>query len=221
MNDTSCVLAGLIRLLTPPVLIVLWHKKTGARFYPALIAVIVCFPAFIIGAMIRSGFQIESFVGRFLANGLLYGILEEGTKFLTMKYLLGDYDSRKDAVTYGLAHGYQENFSAGLSCFGLIGTGRAASDIFGVNLWTALAGAAFSVSLTVLIFYGIQTDKSMLMLPIAILVHAFGNAFMGIFRFDTAVVILGDGLLTAGVCYAAYRCWKSLWDPYDDEYKTG
>ena len=217
MNDFSCVLAGLVRILTPPLLVFLWHKKTGARIYPALIAFVVCFPAFIIGAMIRSGFQIESFVGRFLANGLLYGILEEGTKFLTMKFLLEEYDSREDAVTYGLAHGYQENFTAGLSCFGLIGTGNAASDIFGVNLWTAVCGALFAVSLTVLIFYGIRTDKSMLMLPIAILAHAFSNAFLGIFRFDTAIVIFGDGLLTAGVCYAAYRCWKNLWNPYDFE----
>ena len=217
MDDMSCVLAGLVRILTPPLLVFLWHKKTGARIYPALIAFVVCFPAFIIGAMIRSGFQIESFVGRFLANGLLYGILEEGTKFLTMRFLLEDYDSREDAVTYGLAHGYQENFTAGLSCFGLIGTGNAASDIFGVNLWTAVCGALFAVSLTVLIFYGIRTDKSMLMLPAAILLHAFGNAFLGIFRFDTAIVIFGDGLLTAGVCYAAYRCWKNLRNPYDFE----
>lgn len=217
MDDFSCVLAGLVRILTPPLLVFLWHKKTGARIYPALIAFVVCFPAFIIGAMIRSGFQIESFVGRFLANGLLYGILEEGTKFLTMKFLLEEYDSREDAVTYGLAHGYQENFTAGLSCFGLIGTGNAASDIFGVNLWTAVCGALFAVSLTVLIFYGIRTDKSMLMLPIAILAHAFSNAFLGIFRFDTAIVIFGDGLLTVGVCYAAYRCWKNLWNPYDFE----
>ena len=216
MTDFSCVLAGLVRILIPPVLIVLWCKKTGARLYPALIAVIVCFPAFIIGALVRSGFHTESVVGFALANGLLYGILEEGAKFLSLKFLLEDYDSRKDAVTYGLAHGYQENFFAGLSCFGLIGTGNAASDIFGVNLWTAFAGAAFAVGLTVLIFYGIQTEKSLIMLPAVIGLHAFTNAAFRLLYLDTPLVIFVDALVTAGVCYAAYRCWKNLRNPYDD-----
>jgi hypothetical protein len=42
---------------------------------------------------------------------------------------------------------------------------------------------------------------------------------MGIFRFSTPIVI---GVMTpvcAAVCYAAYRCWKALEDPYGDEYE--
>lgn len=216
MTDFSCVLAGLTRILMPPVLILLWRRRTGARLFPALISVIVCFPAFIIGNAIRSGLHSESVIGYALENGLLFGILEEGTKFLALRFLLEDYDSRKDAVTYGLAHGYQENFCAGLSCFGLIGTEKAASDIFGVNLWTSLSGPVSAAALTFLIFYGIQTGKSKLMLPAAILVHACSNAFFRIFYFDTPLVIFVDALVTAGVCYAAYRCRKNLQSPYDD-----
>ena len=204
-------------MLIAPVLLILWHKKTSARIYPALVSFGVCVPAFIVGYMIRSCFGMESFVNYRLANGLLYGILEEGAKFLAMKFLLENYDSRKDAVTYGLAHGYQESFSAGLSCFGLIGSSNIASDMLGVNLWSAVNGVVFTVSLTVLIFYGIQMGKSKLTLPVAIFVHAFSNAIGGIFYFAAAIVIFADGLITAGVCYAAYRCWKSLWELSDDE----
>ena len=50
MSDLNCLLAGLIRLFSPLLFLVLWHRKTGARFYPALIAFPVCFPVFIAGA---------------------------------------------------------------------------------------------------------------------------------------------------------------------------
>lgn len=47
-------------------------------------------------------------------------------------------------------------------------------------------------------------------LPIVILLHAFSNAFTGLFQFSTPIEI--------AVCYAAYRCWKTLEDPYEDEF---
>ena len=216
MSDLNCLLAGLIRLFSPMLFLVLWHRKTGARFYPALIAFPICFPVFIAGAAIRSGFDPNDYIGFYIKQGILYGILEETAKYLALRFILTDYDSRKDAVTYGIGHSALEDITGGLTCLGLIGTDRAAPDILWVNLWTALEGIAFAAALTVLIFYGIRTDKSKIMLPAAILLHAFSNALFGLYRGSTAVVIGIGTLATAGVCYAAYRCWQAMKNPYED-----
>jgi len=214
VTDVNCLLAGLTRLLSPLLLLILWHKKTGAQFYPALIAVPVCLPVFAVGAMIRSGFSHDDAIAFYIQQGLLYGILEETAKFLMLRFVLTSYDRRKDAVTYGIGHGAWEEFGAGMACFGLIGSGSADPNIFWFNLWAAAEGAAFCIALTVLIFYGIKTGKSGIMLPAAILLHAVSNAAAGIL-IEPAAITIGT-LLTVGVCFAAYRCWRAMWNPYED-----
>lgn len=215
MTDVNCLLAGLIRLFTPLLLLILWHKKTGARLFPAPVAFLICFPVFILGAAIRSGFGQDDPLAYYIQQGLLYGILEEGTKYLVLCFLLTSYDSRKDAVTYGIGHGAYEAFGAGMACFGLIGLDAAAPDILWMNLWMAVEAAAFCIGLTVLIFYGIYTGKSKVMLPVAILLHAVCNAVGGILI--EFIVIPIRILLTAGICFAAYRCWQEMGTPYEDE----
>ncbi|MBR2284262.1 MAG: YhfC family intramembrane metalloprotease [Ruminococcus sp.] len=215
MTDLSCLLSGLIRLLTAPVLLIILHKKTGARLYPAVIALLACLPAFIIAGVIRSGFSHDNFYAYYIRQGLLYGIFEEGAKFLVLRFYLTSYDSRRDAVSYGIGHSAFEDIGAGLSCFGLIGTDRAAPDILLHNIWAEAEGVLLVAALTVLIFYGIQTGKSKVMLPAAILLHAFGNMIAGLF-IDSAAIIART-LLTAGICFAAYRCYRALWTPFEDE----
>lgn len=218
MTDLNCLLAGLIRLFGPTVLLILWHKKTGARFYPALIAFGICFPAFIIGNIVRSGFDRENIIAAYIKQGILFGILEEGAKFLMLRFHLTNYDSRKDAVTYGIGHNMLENFGGGMACLGLIGTGRAAPEILWINLWTFAEDALWTAALTIFIFYGIRTDKSKLMLPLAMLIHAVCNAVGGIFQFSTLIVVVFQTLVTTGICFAAYRCWKAMENPYEDEF---
>lgn len=210
MTDLNCLLAGLTRLLSPLLLLILWRKKTGARLYPAIIAFLVCFPVFIIGGAIRSGFSHGDPIAYYIRQGLLYGVLEEGAKYLMLRYHLTSYDSRRDAVTYGIGHGAYEELCAGISCLGLIGSDRADPNIFWLNLWAAAEGAAFVIALTVLIFYGIQMDRSKFMLPIAIILHAVSNMTAGIFSFSNSIVIILGTLLTAGICFAAYRCWRAM-----------
>ena len=84
-----------------------------------------------------------------------------------------------------------------------------------MNLWMAVEAAAFCIGLTVLIFYGIYTGKSKVMLPVAILLHAVCNAVGGILI--EFIVIPIRILLTAGICFAAYRCWQEMGTPYEDE----
>ena len=216
--DFSCFLSGMIRICIEPVLLFFWWKKKRARLFPALAALIVCFPVFIVANCIRNGFAHDEFYAAYLKQGLLYGIFEEGAKFLMLRFALESYDSRKDAVTYGLGHGYLESFFAGLSCFGLIGADNVAPDILLVNVWSAIDGVLSVVALTVIIAYGIRMGKSKITLPAAMLIHAFSNAFMGIFRFSTPIVIGVMTPVSAAICYAAYRCWTAMEDPFEDEY---
>ena len=213
MKDLQCVLSGMLWLLGPPLLMILRHKKTGARFYPAIIAFPVCIPVFFLGGAIRSVFSTEDFAGYYIRQGILYGILEEGAKFLVLRFHLTNYDSRKDAVSYGIGHAAFEAFGSGMTCLGLTGTGRAAPDLLLHTVWAVPAHIAWTVSLTVLIFYGIYTDKWKRLLPIAMLLHAAGNMVQGIFMESAAAVIYI--LLTAGQCFAAYRCWQTMgqWEP--------
>ena len=210
MTDLNCLLAGLARLLVPLLLLILWHKKTGARILPAPAAFLICLPVFTIAGLIRTGFAQGDLLSFCLKQGLLYGIFEEGSKYLALRYMLTSYDSPRDAVTYGIGHGAFESFSGGMACLNLIWTGRAAPDILPVNLFTAIEGEAFAIALTVLIFYGIQTGRTKLMLPIAIFLHFISNATTTLYSFSTPIVVIKCTVMTAGICYAAYRCFVKL-----------
>lgn len=206
MTDLSCLLAGLIWLFISPVLLFLLHRKTGARLFPAFIAFPVCLPVFLISGAIRSGFAQDDLISFCLQQGLLYGIAEEGAKYLALRFLLPSYDSMEDAAAYGIGHGAWEAFGTGLSCLGLIGSDRAAADILPVNLWAAAEGALSVIALTVLIQYGLRSGRTKAMLPAAILFHAVSNAVGGIFSFSMPVVMVLRTLLTAAECGIAYRC---------------
>ena len=54
------------------------------------------------------------------------------------------------------------------------------------------------------------------MLPAAILLHAAANASQGILTEPAAIAF--QTLLTAGVCFAAYRCYQAMQNPYEDEF---
>ncbi len=216
MTNINCLLAGLTRLLGPLLLLIFWHKKTGARIFPAPVALVVCFPVFIVAGAIRSGFDHNDYLSFYLQQALLYGIFEEGSKFLVLRYLLTSYDDRKDAVTYGIGHCAFEDIGAGFACLNLIGTGRAASDIFLMNVLSFVEGSAFCIGVTVLIFYGIHMNKSKIMLPLAMFLHFISN-FIGGALITSASMVLSL-LTTAGMCYAAYRCYKAMETQSDDQW---
>lgn len=214
MSDLNCFLAGMIRLLTPLLLVIILHKKTGARIFPAIAALTACFPAFIIAGAIRSGFDHSNLISFCIRQGILYGIFEEGTKFLVLRYLLTSYDNRRDAVSYGIGHSAFEEIGAGFACLNLIGTDRAAHDILIINIFDAIFGSLFVVSLTVIIFYGIYIGKPLPMLLVAILLHAISNAAAGIFYFSDLIVVVFTVVLTAVECCIAYRFWKNMQSHY-------
>lgn len=214
MKDLSCLLSALLNLSGPTALVLFWRKKTGARIFPALAAFLVCFPVFIMGNAIRSNFDHNSFITFYIQQGLLFGVLEECTKYLMMRYALTAYDSRKDAVTYSIGHGAYEEFGIGIKCLALIGTGNAASDILLFQLWSFPLNAVFDAAVAVIIIYGIKNEKSTVTLPAVILVHTVFNASVGIFIEPVAIIL--HILIMAVVCCVGYRCWKSLESPFEE-----
>ena len=218
MTDVYCILAGLIRLLSPLLLLIYWHKRTGARFFPALIAFPVCFPVFILGNAIRSGFHYSTPISYYIQQGLLFGVLEECTKYIMMRFILTDYDDRRDAVTYGIGHGAYEEMLAAFTCFGLFGKGTAGSAILLVAVWSVIEGTVSVCANTVMILYGIRTGKTRIMLPAAIAFHAAGNAVLGIFIEPVAVPLATA--LTAAELYIAVRCWKAMQIPEVNDKET-
>lgn len=214
MKDLSCILAALLNLSGPTVLVLLWHKKTGARLFPAIAAFLICFPVFIMGNAIRSNFDHNSFIAFYIQQGLLYGVLEEGTKYLMMRYALNTYDSRKDAVTYSIGHGAYEELGIGIRCFSLVGTGNAAPDLLLFQLWSFPLDVIVDSAVAVIIFYGIKNEKSTVTLPVVIFVHAVLNASVGIFIEPVAIVL--RTLIIAVVSYVGYNCWKSLKSPFEE-----
>lgn len=206
MKDVSCFLSGSAWLILPLLGLLLWHKRTRAPFFPALVALPVCFTAFFFAGIIRSGFGSTGFVLAGIRNGLMYGVFEEGSKFLVLRFALSEYATAKNAVTYSIGHGAYENFGAAVSCFALIGKGTASPYILPLNLWAVIEGLLSCAAVTIIIVYGIRTNRSKFTLPAAIAAHAFGNAAAKIFITPVAIVL--RTLLTAGECYAAYRLEK-------------
>ena len=208
MKDLNCILAGITRLLGPLLLLILWHKRTHARFAPAPIAFAVCFPVFILGNAIRSGFVYSSPISYYIQQALLFGVLEESAKFIILRFALSDYDTSEDAVTYGIGHSSYEEMLAAFSCFGLVGQDTAHPAILPIAIWTVIAGTVSCCAKTVMIMYGIRESKTKIMLPAAILLHAAGNASNAIFVEVTANVI--TTVLLVIEIYIAYRCRKAM-----------
>ncbi len=107
----------------------------------------------------------------YIMHGILFGILEEGTKYLMLRFFLTSYDRKENTLSYGIGHSAYEGFGSAISCLGLIGSGKAASDILSFQIMTVIDRTVFTISLTVLIFYGIKNGKSKVMLPAAMLLQ--------------------------------------------------
>ena len=210
MTDFNCLTAGLVRLLVCPAALVFLRKKKGALIYPAFVAYGVCVPVFLSAYFIKMGFGDTIDLAYFIKRGMLYGIFEEGAKFIALKYLYDHFNSRFDSVSYAIGHGAYEEFGAGISCLALIGTDRAAPEIFRVNLWAGVEGLAFCAAMTVIIYYGIVSEKSRYTLPAAMILHTVSNMAGNILKYSAAVYPVRT-CMTAAVCVGAWiLCWKKL-----------
>ena len=220
MDDLNCILAGLTRLLGPLVMLILWHKRSHAKLLPAPVALAACLPVFMLGNAIRSGFDYSSPLFYCIQQGLLFGILEEGLKYLMLRFALSDYDTREDAVTYGIGHGAYEEIGMAVNCFALVGKGTADTAIFVMAVLSVIESALSVSAKTLMILYGIREGKAGRMLLLAIILHAVGNMSMHIFVDFVSIIIVF--ILTAAEMCIACRCWKAMRIPLksDDRNET-
>ncbi len=206
---SACLMAGLVRLMFCPILLIILRKKTGVLIAPAFVAYGVCVPVFLSAYFIKMGFGDTIDLAYFIKRGMLYGIFEEGSKFIALKYLYDHFNSRWDSVSYAVGHSAYEDIGAGISCFALIGTDRAAPEIFWVNLWAAVEGTIFCIAVTVIIYYGIAFGRSNVTLPAAVIMHTVSNMAGNILKYSAAAIPVRT-VFTSAVCVGAWFCWKKL-----------
>lgn len=207
MKDISCLLSGLLHLLAAPAALLILRKKTKAKIYPAIAALAAAFPIFFIAGAIRSQFSDSPFLQFSIYNALLYGVFEEGGKFLMLRFVLAPYITSKEAAAYGIGHSAFEDINSGITCFGLIGTGKAAADILPVTVISAAEGMVLCTAITLVIYYGIAFNKSRFTLPAAMLLHAVSNLSGRILPMSVSVIV--RSAITIAVCIAAFRLWSS------------
>ena len=125
---------GILTILIPIILLIVWKKKTGASLKPAITGMIV-FPLFGIALKMIPGYFLlmaDNPVSRaitsniwlysIIGGGLLAGIFEEGGRFVAFKTVLKNFASGKDAISYGIGHGGFESAYVGFSMMSIIMT---------------------------------------------------------------------------------------------------
>lgn len=118
--------AAVFSVVFPAALLIVWHKKTGAKLMPALFGAI-CFVLF---ALVLETipkyplFIMENGVSAYiashtwayvLAGTLLAGVFEETGRFVLFSLMKKKYRDRKDSVMFGIGHG-------GIECAIIFGT---------------------------------------------------------------------------------------------------
>ena len=109
-------LAGVIQLLLPVTLWILWRRKTRASWLPLLAGLLGFIVIGTVRAVFRAIFLTEmqsSPLLYYLAQALLAGIFEEGGKYLVMRFAIPNCDRQHDAVSYGIGHSAVEHYAAG------------------------------------------------------------------------------------------------------------
>lgn len=144
---------GILTIVFPIILLIVWKKKTGAALKPAVTGMIV-FPLFGIllklipayflliadnpvSRAITSNIWLYSVIG----GGLLAGVFEEGGRFIAFKTVLKNNRSRQDAVSYGIGHGGFESAYLGVSVLGYFAMGMLINN-GGLAMLTAGMGEA-------------------------------------------------------------------------------
>lgn len=158
----------LLSVLLPVILLIVWHKKTGARLLPALIGAIV-FPIFALGleqllhAVVLKQPIMQTNAFLYVVYGCLAaGLFEETGRLVAFRFLLRKHRGRETAVTYGIGHGGIEAIlTAGVSMSILLiaaillagGNGQSLTNLFGAptaqtvaSMLTSAAPAMFMVS---------------------------------------------------------------------------
>ena len=216
------VLRGLLTAAMPFAAYFYLKKRHDGRSIPAFAGVITVMLILIPRALFRSIFVqgAETLTGKWLTVWLIGSVFEEGGRYIAMKHAIPGYDTRADALCYGIGHGGTEVIMSAKAQFVLLadalgqrGTQEHLTALAGQGMLTAaeilLGNAAnliFHMMMSVLIARAVHYEGCKKLLPIAIFVHLVSD--FTIFCFGTAA----DVMLTAALCMFVYLHGKQYPD---------
>lgn len=149
--STSSILGalteGILAVIFPIILIVVWKIKTKAKLVPFWVGCLV-FPVFIILESIVSVVVslIDSISINILPNkvvmylfaSLMAGLFEETGRLVGFKTLMRKYRDKRDGITYGIGHG-------GIESILLVGGSACATLLLAIMVNTGLMTSIFEV----------------------------------------------------------------------------
>lgn len=123
------IIEGILVIALPIIALIIWKKKTKEPLFPVLIGAISfigfgvllkTIPALLlltgdnpVAKAITGNVWLSAIIG----GGLLAGIFEEGGRFISYKFFLKKYKSKKTAISYGIGHGGIESAYVGYTAF--------------------------------------------------------------------------------------------------------
>lgn len=189
------------------------HRHFG-RPLPVFAGIITVMLILLPRALFRSVLMqgAETDTGKWLTVWLVGAAFEECGRYIAMKHAIPGYDTRTDALCYGIGHGGTEVIMSARAQFVLLadalgqrGTPEHLTALSEQGLLTAaeiLTGNAanllFHMMMSVLIARAVHTEGCKKLLPIAVFVHLLAN--FTTFCFGTAA----DVLFTAVLCIFVY-----------------
>lgn len=128
------ILQGLLMMLLPVVLLIVWYRKTHENLIPMLIGAAVWFvfaillklaPAYL---LLQADNPVAKAIGgniwlTMLVSGVLAGVFEETGRFIAFRFVLKKYDRRRSAITYGIGHGGFESGYVGFQILAIAALG--------------------------------------------------------------------------------------------------
>lgn len=120
------VVAGVLMVLLPVVLLIVWKQKTKASIVPAVTGAVTFFAFALVLEQIPAALLlvVDSPVSqainasvwlKCLVGGLLAGVFEETGRLVAFRCFLKKYNTKQSAVTYGIGHGGVESLILGVS----------------------------------------------------------------------------------------------------------
>ena len=214
------VLRGLLTAAMPFAAYFYLKKRHDGRSIPAFAGVITVMLILIPRALFRSIFVqgAETLTGKWLTIWLIGSVFEEGGRYIAMKHAIPGYDTRTDALCYGIGHGGTEVIMSAKNQFVLLadalgqrGTQAHLAALSEQGILTALgvmlgnmSNLAFHMATSVLVARAVHYEGCKKLLPIAVFVHMLAN--FTVFCFGAAA----DILLTVLIWIFVYLHGKRL-----------
>ena len=198
------VLRGLLCAALPFAAYFYLKKRHFGRPLPALTGILtvalILIPRKLLQTILAEG--AESLTGKWLTVWLIGSAFEECGRYIAMTYAIPGYDTRTDALCYGIGHGGTEVIMSAKAQFVLLadalGQRGTPEHLTALSEQGALfaaeilignaANLAFHMAMSVLIARAVHYEGCKKLLPIAILIHLLSD--FTIFCFGTAADIL-------------------------------